>query len=201
MPLKPVFDKAPMTKLNSLPLRAGLVRAESAAMRRLYEMTKNAEAYTSLEGVFRLACIVTTKPGDEPVAARIKALLSAQKADGSFELSFTDSVALLRAAWALYEYEARKPLLDHIARWCAFAAQQWDAVVAEDGIWEKPADLFELLENLYSVTGKAAVLSLCERLAAQTMSWSSILNTVSSQRPTSREISAEARYGKGKRKP
>lgn len=191
MPLKPVFDKAPMTKLNSLPLRAGLVRAESAAMRRLYEMTKNAEAYTALEGVFRLACIVTAKPGDEPVAARIKALLSAQKADGSFDLSFTDSVALLRAAWALYEYEARKPLLDHIARWCAYAAQQWDAVVAEDGIWVKSADLLELLENLYSVTGKAAVLSLCERLAAQTMSWSSILNTVSSQRPTSREISAE----------
>lgn len=188
MPLKPIFDKAPLTVMLAQPLRAGLVRSDNAAMQKLYAMTAGANEPAALEGAFRLACIVTAKPGEEPVAAKIRALLSAQKEDGSFALSFVDSIALLRAAWALYEYEARKPLLDHMARWCANAAKNWDDLMADDDVWAYSADLLELLENLYRVTGKAAVLNLCERAATQTMGWSSVLNTVSSQRPTSKAV-------------
>jgi len=191
MPLKPIFDKAPLTAMTCQPLRAGLVRMENAAITKLYQLAACANEPAALEGTFRLACIVTAKPGEEPVAAKIRALLSAQKADGSFDMSFRDSVALLRAGWAMYEYEARKPLLDHIARWCSFAVQHWDDLMADDAIWANSADLLELLENLYRVTGKSAVLSLCERVATQTMGWSSVLNTVSSQRPTSRSITPE----------
>lgn len=191
MPLKPIFDKAPLTVMTAQPLRAGLVRSDNAAMAKLYALTANANEPAALEGAFRLACIVTAKPADEPVTAKIRALLSTQKEDGSFALSFTDSIALLRAAWALYEYEARKPLLDHMARWCAFAAKNWDDLMADDAVWSYSADLLELLENLYRVTGKAAVLNLCERAATQTMGWSSVLNTVSSQRPTGKSITIE----------
>ncbi len=191
MPLKPVFDQAPLTTMNCQPLRAGLVRMESAAMNKLYALTAMASEPAALEGTFRLACIVTAKPGEEPVAGKIRNLLSAQKADGSFALSFKDSVALLRAGWALYEYEARKPLLEPIARWCAFAVQHWDELMEDDDIWVYSADLLELLENLYRMTGKPAVLTLCERVASQTMGWSSVLNTISSQRPISRSVSRE----------
>ncbi len=188
MPLKPIFEKAPLAAMTCQPLRAGLVRMENAAMAKLYAMTASANAPADLEGTFRLACIVTAKPGEEPVASKIRAMLSTQKEDGSFALSFKDSVAVLRAGWALYEYEARKALLDYIARWCAFAVQHWDDLMADDDIWANSADLLELLENLYRVTGKSAVLTLCERVANQTMGWSSVLNTVSSQRPTSRAL-------------
>ena len=41
------------------------------------------------------------------------------------------------------------------------------------------------------MTGKSAVLSLCERVATQTMGWSSVLNTVSGQRPTNKAITKE----------
>ncbi|MGN1370218.1 MAG: hypothetical protein ACI4WX_15210 [Aristaeellaceae bacterium] len=191
MPLKPIFDKAPLTAMNSQPLRAGLVRMESAAMTKLYAMTAAVNAPSDMEGTFRLACIVTAKPGEEPVAAKIRALLSAQKEDGSFAASFKDSVAILRAAWAMYEYEGRKPLLDHIARWCAFAVQHWDDLMADDDIWVFSADLLELLENLYRVSGKSAVLTLCERVAHQTMSWSGVLNTISSQRPTGKTVTRD----------
>ena len=191
MPLKPIFDKAPLTTMTSHPLRAGLVRMESTVMNKLYSMAAMASEPAAMEGAFRLACIVSARPGEEPVAAKIRAMLSAQKADGSFMLSFKDSVAVLRAAWALYEYEARKPLLDHIARWCAFAVQHWNDLMADDDIWAYSADLLELLENLYRVTGKSAVLTLCERVATQTMSWSSVLNTISSQRPTNRSVTRE----------
>ena len=188
MPLKPIFDKAPLTAMNAQPLRAGLIRMESTVMNKLYQQAAMTNEPAALEGVFRLACIVTSKPAEEPVVAKIRAMLAAQKEDGSFMLTFRDSIAVLRAAWALYEFEARKPLLEHIARWCAYAAQNWDALMADDDVWAYSADLLELLENLYRVTGKSAVLALCERAADQTMSWSGVLNTISSQRPTSKAL-------------
>ena len=64
MPLKPIFDKAPLTAMTCQPLRAGLVRMESAAMTKLYAMTAAANEPIALEGAFRLACIVTAKPGE-----------------------------------------------------------------------------------------------------------------------------------------
>lgn len=191
MPLKPIFDKAPLTTMTEQPLRAGLVRMDNAVLSKLYEMVAFTNEAAALEGAFRLACIVTAKPGEEPVAAKIRALLDTQKQDGSFAASAKESVAILRAGWALYEYEARKPLLDPIARWCAYAVQHWDELMADDDIWANSADVLELLENLYRVTGKSAVLTLCERIATQTMGWSSVLNTVSSQRPTSKSVTKE----------
>jgi len=191
MPLKPIFDKAPLTAMNTQPLRAGLVRMENAVLNKLYTLSETTAEPAALEGVFRLACIVSSKPAETPVAARIRAMLDTQKADGSFMLSFKDSVAVLRAAWALYEFEARKPLLEYIARWCGFAVQHWEDLMSDDDIWTASADLLELLENLYRVTGKSAVLTLCERVATQTMGWSSVLNTISSQRPTQKTVTKE----------
>ena len=188
MPLKPIFEKAPLMMMNVQPLRAGLVRNESSVMAKLYHMAAMANAPAEMEGAFRLACVVCAKPGEEPVAAKIRALLSTQKDDGSFALSVSDSIAVLRAGWALYEYEARKPLLEHIAHWCAYAVKNWNDIIADDDIWTNSADLLELLENLYRVTGKSAVLSLCERVANQTMSWSGVLNTVNAQRPVSKSV-------------
>lgn len=191
MPLKPIFDKAPLTTMTYQPLASGFVRMDNTAMSKLYTLTAAVNEPAGLEGAFRLACVVTAKPGEEPVAAKIRALLATQQANGSFAMSFKDSIATLRAAWALYEYEARKPMLDCIARWCAYAVQHWDDMMADDDVWAFSADLLELLENLYRVTGKAAVLSLCDRVATQTMGWSSVLNTISSQRPTSKTVTKE----------
>ncbi len=191
MPLKPVFDKAPLTSAARQPLSVGLVRSDSATLTALYNAVKDASALTALEGAFRLACIVTAKPGEEAAAERIRAELKLQREDGSFALSHRESIALLRAAWALYEYEARKPQLEHIAKWCAWAAQHWDELMADDAVWANAAELMELLQNLYRVTGKAALLSLCERVATQSLNWSSVLNTVSSQRPTNKTVTYE----------
>ena len=191
MPLKPVFEKAPLTVMNSLPLSAGFVRMDHAVLVRLYGLVRDTSAPVMLEGAFRLACIVTGRPLEEPVTDVIRQHLQQQRADGSFALSFKDAVAVLRSAWALYEYEARKPQLESIARWCAFAAQNWDALMADDDVWASSADLMELLENFYRVTGKAAVLNLCERMATQTMLWSGVLNTISAQRPTNKTVTRE----------
>lgn len=191
MPLKLIFDQAPLTAMTCQPLRAGMVRTNQAKLRQLQSIAAADSHPAALEGAFRLACLLSAEPAEGEAAARIRRALSAQKPDGSFDLPVADAVALLRACWALYEYEARKPLLEHIVRWCAWAAANWETVIADDGVWEAPADLMELLENLYRVTGKAALLTLVDRLSSQTMAWSSVLNTINAQRPTSRSITRE----------
>ncbi|MGN0793084.1 MAG: hypothetical protein ACI4MG_01275 [Aristaeellaceae bacterium] len=191
MPLKPIFDKAPLMAMTCQPLRAGMVRTDNAQLRQLYALAAADAHPAALEGAFRLACLTTARPAEEPVAARIRAALSAQKEDGSFDMPLVDSIAVLRAGWALYEYEARKPLLEPASRWCAWAVRHLDALLAEDALWENPADLLELLQNLYRVTGLPALLTLSERVSSQTMPWSSVLNTISAQRPTKRTVTLQ----------
>lgn len=186
MPLKPILDKAPLTAMNSQALSAGLVRMESAALRRLYALTAQAEDVPTLEGAFRLACIVTAKPEDEPVTAKLRALLDTQRDDGSFPMTNAECVQLLRAAWALYEYAPEKALLERMSRYFAYAAQHAEDMAV--ALWEDPADFLTLLEDFYRVTGKSAALTLVERISASTLNWAGVLNTVSSQRPTSRTV-------------
>lgn len=191
MPLKPIFDKSPLMAMSTQPLRAGMVRVDSDKLREIYESICHNERPAALEGTFRLACLVTAQPLEEPVTACIRKALAAQLEDGSFAMPLTDAIAVLRAGWALYEYEARKTLLEPCSRWCAWAARNWETILEDDALWASPADLLELLLDLYRVTGKPALLALCERISAQTMAWSSVLNTISVQRPTSRSVTRE----------
>lgn len=191
MPLKPIFDKAPLTAMTSQALRAGMVRSEHENLKRLQALLAGDDTPAALEPAFRLTCLTQAEPAESEAAANIRRALAAQKQDGSFDLPVHEAVAVLRACWALYEYEARKPLLEHIARWCAWAAQNWSEVLADDVVWANPAEMMELLENAYRVTGKAALLTMVSRLSQQAMNWASVLNTVNVQRPTSRSITCE----------
>lgn len=192
MPLKPIFEKAPLTAVPFQPLSAGFVRmSDSSVLHELYAAVSADESVRALEPAFRMACIVCDKPMEEKTAGRIQTAIQTQKPDGSFDMPVCDAVAVLRAAWCVYEYESRKPLLDTIAQWFAWAARNWDYLMADDELWENPADLLELLENMYRVTGKAALLALCDRLSSETMAWSGVLNTISAQRPTNRIVTRE----------
>ena len=66
MPLKPVFDKAPLTMLTSQPLRAGQVRVNLPALTRLYAQVENRREPLLLEGAFRLACLVKADAMQSP---------------------------------------------------------------------------------------------------------------------------------------
>jgi len=66
VPLKPVFDKAPLTMLTSQPLRAGQVRVNLPALARLYAQVENRREPLLLEGAFRLACLVKADAMQSP---------------------------------------------------------------------------------------------------------------------------------------
>lgn len=187
--LKPIFDKSPLLSLNALALRPGQARVSLPRLSALYAMTGDAVGHPALwEGVFRLACIVEAHPMEEPVVRWISDALAHQAEDGSLPGSVTEQVALLRAAWAMYEHEAKRPLLEKLALWCGWACEHWDIVLADQAVRVSPADLMELLLGLYRVTGKKPLLHLCERLRAEAMDWSGALHTFSVQRPMKRII-------------
>jgi len=183
VPLKPIFDKAPLMKLNSLPLCPGQARVGQSRAVALYRMTGDVSNKPALwEGVFRLACVVTGEPMEQPVAKCIRDYLDLQTEDGMLPGSVADAVAALRAAWAMVAYDVQRPLMEKIALWCGWACEHWETVLADSEVRVHPADLMELLCSFYRVTGMKAVLSLCERLRAQGMDWSGALHTFSVQR-------------------
>ena len=188
MPLKPIFDKAPLIALTDLPLRPGQVRVKHEMMEQLYaDMTVlTADQPLAWEGAFRLACLLRAKPMEEPCATWIRAALDSQGEDGGLPLNVRDAVAVMRAGLAMYELDARRPLLEKLVSWCGWAAAHWEDVLAERAVRTRPADLMELLQTLYRVTGKKALLTLCDRLRQQAMDWSGVLHTFAVQRPMAR---------------
>lgn len=190
MPLKPIFDRAPLMALADLPLRPGQARAASPKLQRLYTLCQAeiAGRPSLWEGTFRLACLLNAHPEAEPVAEIIRSALERQAEDGSFPGGVAESVALLRAAWAMYEHEAKRPLLERLTRWCGWACEHWETVLADAAVRVSPADLMALLEDIYRVTGQKALLHLCDRLRAGGMDWSGALHTFSAQRPMARTV-------------
>ena len=106
-----------------------------------------------LEGAFRLACLVKADAMQSPAVMAIREAAAAQREDGSFPLTIEDSVYVLRAVWALYEAEAKKEDLTVLLRWFQWAAKQWDDIAADEYVRAFPADLLELLEKVYRITG------------------------------------------------
>lgn len=187
MPLKPIFEKSPLIALTDLPLRPGQVRVSNDKLNQLYALTASAQQQPAVwEGAFRLACVLKAKPMEEPVAAWINAALASQGEDGGLPVDVADAVAVMRAALAMYELDARRPLLEKLAAWCGWIAENWDDVLSCNAVRTHPADLMELLQTLYRVTGKKAILSLCDKLRQQAMDWSGILHTFAVQRPMNR---------------
>lgn len=191
MPLKPVFDKAPLTMLTSQPLRAGQVRVSLPALNRLYAQVEQHQEPMLLEGAFRLACLLKADAMQSPAAKAISDAAAAQREDGSFALTIEDSVYVLRAVWAMYEAEPKKERLNVLLRWCQWAAKQWDDMIADEYVRAFPADLLELLEQAYRVTGAPALLKLCRRLSESALNWSSILTAPPIQTPVCKTVTAQ----------
>ena len=82
MPLKPIFDKAPLTAMTSQALRAGMVRSEHENLKRLQALLAGDDTPAALEPAFRLTCLTQAEPAESEAAANIRRALAAQKQDG-----------------------------------------------------------------------------------------------------------------------
>lgn len=202
MPVKPIYVKPPLAVLHAVPLGPGQVRSQKEELTALYKLTrdlsKNVETW---EGTFRLGCIVAENPEEEPIVSVIRSALEAQKEDGSFDMDIPQSIALVRAALALYEYGNERTILRQVALWCGWVNVHFDEVIGLTYVRTHSADLMEILEKVYRFTGKVALLSLCDRLRMGSMNWSSILHTFGIKRPMNQIASwLETRAGMDREK-
>ena len=187
MPLKPIFEKAPLISHYALPLRPGLARVQLEKAEELYALSADAKDQPRLwEGAFRLACALRSKPAQESVYAWISEAMDNQKEDGALAYEHGTAVTVMRAAWAVYENDASRALLEKLLRWCGWLHASWDEVLGCASVRTAAGDLAELLENVYRVTGKKAILTLLEKLRHQAMDWSGVLHTFAVQRPMNR---------------
>ena len=189
MPLKPIFEKAPLKSAVCMPLRPGQLQLKDDTLNELQAVAEKQDYSCQpvlWEGMLRLGALTEAHPEKLPVAALIQEAMERQQENGALPMSMTDSLAVARAAWALYEATARRELLRKLLLWCGSLAADWDTVTASADIRRDPADLTELLEQLYRVTGRKALLAMVDRLRAVCMNWAGALHTFSVQQPMSR---------------
>ena len=194
MPLKPIFGKTPLTELHSLPLRADQIRMDNDQIKAVYALlNENIAAQPERwAAAVRLAALLPGETLQCQACHCVYNELTRQLEDGSFlERSLEECVHIVCAAWVIYEISPKKSLLVQLMNWCAHLAANWDAYMASRAIRVASGDLMALLCDLYRVTGKKAVLQLCEKLRQQAMDWSGVLHTFSVQRPMKRVMDAK----------
>lgn len=194
MLLKPIFEKAPLKRAVMLPLRPGQMLTDDSVCKTLAEMAERRglkDRPMLWEGALRVGALVNPHPEKLPVADLIRETLADQAEDGSLALPLTDSLAVMRAAWALYEASCSRQLVEAMLRWCGHLSSIWEEVTGCAAIRRSPADLLDLLEQLYRVTGKKALLSLADRLRQAAMNWAGVLHTFSVQQPLNKITSVK----------
>ncbi len=98
--------------------------------------------------------------------------------NGSIEGKLSVQISIARAAFAVYEYNTDRSILQRIAVWCRYLEIEFDQLTREDTLpLYQPADLMEFLVRFYQVTGVKAVLRICTRIRAAAFNWTSALHT------------------------
>ena len=165
-----------MTVRHCFPA-AGTVRTEDERITRLYEKANTYIEQPCLhEGLFRLACLIKSRPLEEPVAGIISDSITKTE-NGAFSGSFSDQICTARAALAMYEYNTDRSVLKRIAEWIRYIEIEFDSLIVQDGILYQPADLMELLVRIYLASGIKSSLRLCARLRAEAFDWTTALHT------------------------
>lgn len=178
MPQKPVFYKAPiLTTAHCFPSN-GTVRTTDERLRNLYVRADEKKDNPFLwEGLFRVACLIKNKPLDEPVTEMILNAIRDTE-NGSIEGKLSVQISIARAAFAVYEYNTDRSILQRIAVWCRYLEIEFDQLTRQDTLpLYQPADLMEFLVRFYQVTGVKAVLRICTRIRAAAFNWTSALHT------------------------
>ena len=178
MPLKLLFHTPPLMTPRSLPLRAGSFRCAVPWMREACRLAQpHAGEPEMWEGLIRLeeALYGAGRSGEAGQHA-----LAAAGAMRRGEIpAGVPGLWIARAVWALYEIRPERELLEALMAWASLMSAQWEVPAAEDA----PADWMELLEQLYRVTRKQALLGLCQRLRREMPDWGGILHTWNEDAP------------------
>ena len=171
----------------------GTVRTTDERIRDLYVRAGSRTDNPFLwEGLFRIACLIKNKPLDEPVTELIMHAIR-ETENGSIEGNLSKQISIARAAFAVYEYNTDRTILQRIAVWCRYLEIEFDQLTRQDTLpLYQPADLMEFLVRYYQVTGVKAVLRICTRLRAAAFNWTSALHTFQQSIPVQNDDQADS---------
>ena len=191
MALIPLKAKAPMVEKTALPLRAGNVRWTDGTPWLIDEALRDyMDAPCVWEGGLLLAALLHGKLEDGVLALRVRRLMREQAEDGSFALPLPDALAAARAMMALYAAESDRNTLQAVGRWLGWLGAHVPELLEAEQAGLPLADVWELLEAYYCLTGRKAVLKLCEQLRRDGLDWPGLLRTFQMQR----EMAANGAY-------
>ena len=173
-----------MTVPNCFPA-SGTVRASDERLNNLYQKANQYIDKPCLwEGLFRLACLTTNKPLEEPVTNLILRNTDVTE-NGAFSGNITEQTDKARSILALFEYNTDRTLLKRLSDWLRYFEIEYDSLILQDGVLFRPADLMEFLVRFYQASGVKSALRLCTRLRADSFDWTTALHTFQQSIPLS----------------
>lgn len=187
MPQKIIHSRAPiLASPHNFPVN-GTIRTRNERISYLY---KRAEGYKSepciWEGLFEIACLIKSKPDEEPVYRLIYDGIKPTE-NGSFSGTVSDQIAAARAALSVFEYNTDKKILKRLAEWLRYFEIEFDTITLQDNILYRPADLMDFLIRYYNITGMKSVLRICTRIRAAAFDWTTALHTFQQSIPIRKE--------------
>lgn len=191
MPLKAIYDKKPLTRLQQQFLCNGQVRSRDPFVEKLACACQKFSADPEMwEGLFSLLCLFEKNDPLESEVARLILKTIRDTEDGSFPGEISCQIATARAAYAIYEYNTDRGILKRLISWVRYIEVQWVNIESDTSLKSNAADLMQLLVSLYRITGLKALLRLCSRLRALSFDWTSALHGFNQRQPLSRMINA-----------
>ncbi len=185
MPQKPVFTRYPVLSVRYAFPSCGLIRTQDERIIKLYhEACTFADQPVLWEGLFRLSCLASNAPAQEPVTGLIISSL-ADNDTGALPGPLMDQIRIARAGLALFEYSADKKILQRLASWCRYLEIEWENLIADSSPLYAPADLMEFFVRLYRSSGIKSILRLCARLRSSAFDWTTVLHTFQQSIPVS----------------
>ena len=145
MPLKLIYQASPLMTPKSLPLRAGSFRCRSPWLADLYRQAlPHAEASELWEGLIRLGEAVDGTGRSNAAAEKAQEAAASLNRGEAWPWQGQQALQVARAIWALYEIKPERSLLEAMMRYVSQLPGAWKALQSD-----APADLLELLEQLY----------------------------------------------------
>lgn len=144
------------------------------------------EAPAALRAQVLLAFLLGDKALIETLEARITFVLNNQREDGSFGPDCADFASrgeMLCALWQYYSATAQRSVVQFLVRYFRYLQKTLDmqSLTGEDAL--HTADTLAVGIALYNLTGKGALLEVCQRLMQKGADWTSYFHTFSHRLP------------------
>lgn len=143
-------------------------------------------APAALRALVPLAFLLGDKELISTVNKRVTAVLQSQREDGSFgpeNADFNARGEMIAALWLYYTATAQRGVVLFLMRYFRYLSETLSAAALNDAQAVHTADTLAVGLALYDVTGKSALLDVCQKLLQQGADWTGYFHTFNHRLP------------------